>query len=296
MWRTTPADAPVTLSALLAGEVRKYRRLVANVRARRALQERYQQAEGVNVLAEDPEALASALGDQRASAAVHYLFEDRVSAYNRRAWAEGHLDLVTATYRWWVDDDGRSGWPPPPTAVVRGWQVLYRDLWTNQAEKLRANADAIAVDDPRLCQPAARVAADELARRQAAVSDHLRQLPLHRRLVASEATLAGDYDARHLVVCTDCGIARHERDDPYGYQHDCCPVREGPLVPAAQTLYPTLRVSWCRCPLTRPRQRTPSKRTRTSGPTSAGSASCSDSRSSARRAGSCSTWSSGCGL
>lgn len=260
VWRTSPADAPVTLSALLAGEVRKYRRLVANVRARRALHERYQQAERVNVLAEDPDALASALGDQQAGAALRYVFEEHANAYTRRAWAEDHLDLVTATYRWWVDDDGRSGWPPPPTPVVRGWHGLYGELWTNQARTLLANAEAIAADDPRLCRPAACIAAGELvrewtltkegvtdgrvakaeaaadyeARRQGAVADHVRQLPLHRRLVASEAALAVDFDARHLVICTDCGIARHERDDPYGYLRDSCPVCAGPLVPATQ--------------------------------------------------------------
>lgn len=141
---------------------------------------------------------------------------------------------------------------------MRGWQAVYRELWTSQAHTLLANIEGVAVDDPRLSRPAASVAAGELvrewtltkeglrgrgvveseatadyeARRQAAVADHLRQLPLHRRLVASEAALAGDYDTRHLVICTDCGIARHERDDPYGYQHDSCPVCGGPLTPA----------------------------------------------------------------
>ena len=258
VWRTSPADAPMPLSALLAGEVRKYRRLVANVRARRALHERYQQAERVNVLAEDPVALASALGDQQAGTAVRFLFEDRVNAYSRRVWAEDHLELVTATYRWWVNDNGRSGWPPPPEPVVYGWETIYRKLWTNQARTLLANVEGIAADDPRLCRPAACVAAGELVRewtltkegvtdrrvaeaeatadyetrRQAAVADHLRQLPLHRRVVASEAALAADYDARHLIVCTDCGIARHERDDPYDYQRDSCPLCGGPLIPA----------------------------------------------------------------
>jgi len=261
VWRTSPADAPVTLAALLAGEVRKYRRLLANVRARRALHERYQQAVRVNVLAEDPDALASALGDQQAGSALRHVFEDRANAYTRRIWAEDHLDLVTATYRWWVDDDGRSGWPPPPAPVVRGWQALYRELWTNQAHTLLANAAAIAADDPRLCRPAACVTAGELvrewtltkdgvtdgrvanaeaatdyeARRQAAIAEHLRQLPLHRRLIASEAALSADYDARHLVICADCGIARHERDDPYGYNRDSCPVCGGHLVPAANS-------------------------------------------------------------
>ncbi len=258
-WRTSPADAPLTLSAPLTGEVRKYRRLVANVRARRALHERYQQADLANVLAEDPEALASALGDEAAGAAIRYVFEDRVNPYTRREWAEDHLELVTATYRWWVEGDGRSGWPPPPEPVAHEWQTLYRELWINEARTLLANSEAIAADDPRLCRPAAQVAAGELvrdwtltkegvtdrrvveaeattdyeARRHAAVAEHLRELPLHRRVVASEAALSADYDTRHLVVCTDCAIARHERDDPYGYQHDSCPVCGGPLVAAA---------------------------------------------------------------
>ncbi len=260
VWRASPADAPATLSALLAGEVRKYRRLVANVRARRALHERYQQAESFNVLAEEADALTSGLGDKQAGTAVRYVFEDRVNAYTRRAWAEDHLELVTATYRWWVENEGRSGWAPPPEQVVHGWQTLYRYLWTSRARTLLANFEAIAVDDPRLCRPAANVAAGELvrewtltkegvtdrriaeavatsdyeARCQAAVADHLRQLPLHRRLVASEAVLVADYDARHLVVCTDCGTACHDRDDPYDYQRDSCSVCGGPLIPAAE--------------------------------------------------------------
>lgn len=103
-----------------------------------------------------------------------------------------------------MDDGGRSGWPPPPDEVVHGWQALYRDLWTSQACNLLANVEAVAVDDRRLCRPAARVAAGELVRewtltmkgvtarrvvaaeaaahyrerRHAAVSEHLRQLPL----------------------------------------------------------------------------------------------------------------------
>lgn len=259
VWRTSPADAPVTLSALLAGEVRKYRRLVASVRARRAMHERYQEAEHVNVLAEDHDALTSALGDQRAGAAASYVFANQVNSYTRRVWAEDHLQLVTATYRWWVEEDGRSGWPPPPEPVVDGWHAIYRELWTSQARTLLANVEGIAVDDPRLGRPAANVAAGALvrdwtltkegvtdrrvaeteatadyeARRQVAVADHLHQLPLHRRLVASEAALATDYDTRHLVVCTDCGIARHDRDDPYSYQRDSCPVCGGTLIPAA---------------------------------------------------------------
>lgn len=260
VWRTSPGDAPVMLSALLAGEVRKYRRLVANVRAQRALHERYRQAERVSVLGEDPDALASAMGDRDAGAAVRFVFEDNVNDYSRRAWAEDHLELVTATHRWWVNDDGRSGWPPPPEPVVRGWQALYRELWTDQARTLLANVEAIAAEDPRLSRPAARVAAGELvrewtltkegvtdrrvaeaeaaadyeSRRQAAVANHVRQLPLHRRLVASEAALAAAFDARHLLICTDCGIARHEPDDPYGYNGDSCPVCGGHLVTAAQ--------------------------------------------------------------
>jgi hypothetical protein len=55
----------------------------------------------------------------------------------------------------------------------------------------------------------------------------------NRRVAEAEA--AADYDARHQVICTDCGIARHERDDPYGSNRDSCPVCGGHLVPAANS-------------------------------------------------------------
>ena len=260
VWRTSPADAPVTLLSLLGGEVRKYRRLVANVRARRALAERYQQAKGVNALAEDPEALAQAIEDEQAATAVRYVFEDLGGSYHRESWAEDHLDLVTATHRWWVADDGRSGWPRVPAAVVRAWRALYQELWMSQAHILLRNTEALAVDDPRLRRPATSIASGQLvkewsltkehavdrrtaeaeaatdyeARRSNAVAEALRQLPLHRRLVTSEGALAADYDARHLVLCADCGIARHDRDDPWDYQRDRCPVCGGGLVAASE--------------------------------------------------------------
>jgi hypothetical protein len=255
VWRTQAADAPVTLLTLLSAEVRKYRRLVEDVRAQRAHQEHARRVHAVYDLADDRDALAHALGDERAAMAVRHVF----GFLNRESWAEAHLDLLTATHRWWVQDDGRSGWPPPPTAVVSGWRGVHRELWRDQAQKLLANAGGIAADDPRLRRPAAELAEGRLvgdwtlaqkepidrrraareaasdyeARRSAAVEETLRELPLHRRLLRPAATLADEYDARHLVVCTDCGVARHD-DDRYHPRVDHCPLCGGHLVPAIE--------------------------------------------------------------
>ncbi len=155
------------------------------------------------------------MDDWGAGGAVRYGVEDRVNDYTRRVRGEDDLELVTATYRWWVGDDHRSGWRPPPEPVVRGWQAIYREQWTDQAHTLFAYVEAIAADYPHLCRPAAGIAAGQLVRewtltpegvtdrhvakaealadyeagRQAGIADHLRQLPIHRCLVASEAAL-----------------------------------------------------------------------------------------------------------
>ena len=251
VWRTQAADAPVTLHSLLSAEVRKYRRLVEDVRVRRTRKEHARRVHAVYDLAEDRDALADALRDKRAEGAAHHVF----GFLDREPWAEAHLDLVTATHRWWVEDDGRSGWPPPPTDVVAGWRRVHRVLWADQAEKLLANADGIACDDPRLWRPAAdladgrlvgdwtltrdepvdrrraerEAAGDYEARRSAAVDEMLRELPLYRRLRTSAATLASEYDARHLVVCRDCRVARHD-DGRYHPRVDHCPLCGGHLV------------------------------------------------------------------
>ena len=133
-------------------------------------------------------------------------------------------------------------------------------MWREQADLLLANTDAIACEEPRLRRLAARLARDELieswrltisepidgpelanelateyaARRSAAVDAEWHALALHRRLLTATAQLEAAYDATHLVVCTECGIARHVPDlDQWGRgSTDICPTCGGPLVPA----------------------------------------------------------------
>jgi hypothetical protein len=264
VWRTSAADAPSTLHSLLSADVRTYRRLVATVRAQRASDEQYRRLQAIHPLAADHERLADALSDDpEAAAGVRFLF-DQVLPYNpsvKEEWAARHLDLVTTTHAWWVDGDGRSGWPPPGAQVVSGWRALYRSMWAEQATRLLHRA-AESANDPRLRRPAADLAAGTLvrawhlerepgpdarsaaaeaaldyeARRDAAVADALRALPLHRRIATSRTALEADYDDQHLVVCVDCAVARH--DDPE--QHRCgrpalCPLCDGELVATQQS-------------------------------------------------------------
>ena len=258
VWRTSAADAPSTLSSLLSADVRTYRRLVATVRAQRAADEQYRRLQAIHPLAADSERLADAMDDDEAAAAVRFLF-DQVLPYNpsvKEEWAAQHLDLVTTTHAWWVDGDGRSGWPPPPAQVVSGWRALYRSMWAEQATRLLDRA-AESANDPRLRRPAADLAAGTLvrawrlerepgpdarsaaaeaaldyeARRDAAVADALRALPLHRRLATSRAALEADYDAQHLVVCVDCAIVRHDDPEQRRYGGPArCPLCDGELV------------------------------------------------------------------
>jgi hypothetical protein len=250
VWRTSVADAPSTLRALLTGEVRKYRRLVANVDARRAAKEHYDQIRAIGPLAQEHERLADALGDQDGARALRHLFAHIAPGNNgrREEWAEQHLELVLATHTWWINQDGRSGWPPPLAEVVAGWCRVYRTMWSEQAHQLLDQA-ARSEDNPRLRRPAADLAkgtlVDELrlthtepldgpaaadqaridfeTRREQSVNQTTRELPRHRRLATSRATLEADYDAAHLLICIDCGICRH--DDPetthYGRGAEC---------------------------------------------------------------------------
>jgi hypothetical protein len=260
VWRTSVADAPSTLPALLTGEVRKYRRLVANVDARRAAKEHNDQIRAIGPLAQDHEQLAGALGDQDGGEAVRHLFTHIAPGSNgrREEWAEQHLDLVLATHAWWVDQDGRSGWPLPPTALVAGWRRIYRAMWSEQAHRLLDQA-ARSVENPRLRRPVADVAegtlvdewrlaytepldgpaaADEArldyeTRREQSVNQTTRDLPLHRRLATSRATLEADYDAAHLLICLDCGISRHDDAETTRYGRQAgCPLCHGWLVGA----------------------------------------------------------------
>jgi hypothetical protein len=263
VWRTSAADPPSTLSSLLSADVRTYRRLVATVRAQRAADQQNRRLQAIHPLAAEAERLADAMDDEEAAAAVRFLF-DQVLPYNpsvKEEWAVQHLDLVAATHTWWVDGDGRSGWPPPPAQTVSGWRNLYRSMWAEQATRLLDRA-AESANDPRLRRPtadlaagmlvrawrlerepgpdarsaAARAALDYEARRVATVSDVLRALPLHRRLATSRAALETDYDAQHLVVCVDCAIARH--DDPQQRRYGGpgrCPLCDGELVATQQS-------------------------------------------------------------
>jgi len=262
VWRTSAADAPSTLSSLLSADVRTYRRLVATVRAQRAADEQYRRLQAIHPLAVDSERLADAVDDHEAAAAVRFLF-DQVLPYNpsvKEEWAAQHLDLVTTTHTWWVEGDGRSGWPPPTAQVVSAWRALYRRLWAEQASRLLDRA-AESANDPRLRRPAADLAAGTLvrawrleresgpdalsaaeeaaldyeARRDAAVADALRAIPLHRRIATSRAALEADYDAQHLVVCVDCAIVRHDDPEQRRYGGPArCPLCDGELVAAQQ--------------------------------------------------------------
>jgi len=270
VWRTSAADAPSTLSSLLSADVRTYRRLVVTVQAQRAADEQYRRLQAIHPLAAEAERLADAMDDEEAAAAVRFLF-DQVLPYNpsvKEEWAAQHLDLVTATHAWWVDGDGRSGWPPPPAQMVSGWRNHYRSMWAEQATRLLDRA-AENANDPRLRRPAAdlaagmlvrawrlereagpdarsaaaRAALDYEARRDATVSDVLRALPLHRRLATSRAALGTDYDAQHLVVWVDCAIVRH--DDPEQRRYGGpgrCPLCEGGSSPPSSPRHS--RPSW----------------------------------------------------
>ena len=83
---------------------------------------------------------------------------------------------------------------------------------------------------------AAEAALDYEARRDAAVADALRALPLHRRLATSRAALEADYDDQHLVVCVDCAIVRHDDPEQRRYGGPArCPLCDGELVATQQS-------------------------------------------------------------
>ncbi|MBF6557005.1 MAG: replication-relaxation family protein [Acidimicrobiales bacterium] len=113
VWRSSVGDAPTTLIQLLGPEVRKYRAVVARVSAQRAAVERHEQVRLVHALVADPGPLAGALGDEECARVIRHLFDrPGLHSSHREEWASHQLDLVIGTHRWWVDDDGRSGWPP----------------------------------------------------------------------------------------------------------------------------------------------------------------------------------------
>ncbi len=268
VWRAAVGDAPVTLVALLSPEVRQYRRVVSRVAiARREVDDARRRSAAWD-LSKHADALASAMGDAQAAAAVRYLLG------HHRDWFDEHPDLADATLAWWraAAHDGAS----PPTSLVESWRRCFRRCWLAQADRLLALRPAITLGDPLLRRPAARLAAGGLLadyelvredptdgqaaadeamaeherRREAAVTASLQALPLHRRIVANRADLEAAYDARHFCVCPRCGIPKNDDEGPaasgyYGARCLCC---GGSVVPAidAPELPPPLKDSLAR--------------------------------------------------
>jgi hypothetical protein len=257
VWRAAVGDAPVTLSALLSPEVRQYRRVVARVEAAQRQHDEYRRRYLVNDLGREWPAIIEAIGDDQAAAVIRYLFDGSLRAINAREdWGLAHLDLVEATAEWWASarTDAEA---VPPASLVAAWRAIYRECWLAQADWLLGDNDAIRLGDPRLCRPAAAVAAGDLADerdlravspidgpaaldeamaeherlRSAAVAASLHALPLHRRVRADRAEHEAAYDAAHLLVCPSCALPRND-DDPPGRSHrtPTCRCCDGPLV------------------------------------------------------------------
>jgi hypothetical protein len=277
VWRAGVGDAPVTLSALLAPEVRQYRRVVERVETARHEVDASRRRSAARDLSKQADAIASAIDDPEAGAALRYVLVHHLD------WADDHPELADATLAWWrqAAQDGAF----PPMALVEGWRRVYRQCWLAQAERLLAQRQAIALGDPLVRRPAAMLAAGGLvadyelerkdpidgravaeaaiteheARREAAVTASLQALPLHRRLVASRADLEAAYDARHLCVCPRCGTPQNDDEDPatsgyHGARCRCCAGRVVPVVEAPE-LPPPLEDSLARIATRRERLR-----------------------------------------
>ncbi len=266
VWRQAVGDAPITLSALFAPEVRQYRRVVARVQKAQRQHDEYRQRQLVHDLHRNAAALADALGGEEAAAVIRYLFSVPLSVLNpREQWGLEHLDLVEATASWWAQAKAGTGLPAP-APVLSAWRALYGECWTAQADVLLSGNEAVRYADPRLCRPAAALAGGALVddrdlrpgtpidgravvdeamaeherRRSAAVARALRDLPLHRRLRTERADLEAAYDAEHLLVCPTCAVPRNDEDPPGRRYHAlacrCCGgalVRlvEAPMLP-----------------------------------------------------------------
>ena len=257
VWRAAVEDAPVTLAALLSPEVRQYRHVVGRVQAtRREVDAARRRSEAWN-LSKDADALAAAVGDAEAGAAVRYFLG------RGGDWVDEHPDLADVTLAWWraTAHDGAF----PPMSLVEAWRQLSRQSWLAQVDRLLAQREAITLSDPLLRRPAATLAAGGLvadyelvrenprdgqaaaneamaehaARRERATSTNLQALPLHRRLVANRAGLEAVYDAQHLCVCPRCGVPKNDDEDPagsgyYAARCRCCGGSVVPLVEAPE--------------------------------------------------------------
>ncbi len=252
MWRQAVGDAPITLSALLAPDVRQCRRVVARVEEAERRHDEYRRRQLVHDLHRDAPALADAIGDEEVAAVIRYLFAGPLNALNpRERWGLKHLDLVEETASWWAEAKTGTG-APAPAFLLKAWRALYRECWTAQADVLLSGNEAVCCTDPRLCQPAAalaggalvddrdlqpgspidgRAALDEAMaeherRRSAFVARALKDLPLHRRLRTERADLEAAYDAEHLLVCPSCAVPRNDEDPPGRSYHAlacrCC--------------------------------------------------------------------------
>jgi len=159
VWRSAVGDAPITLSALLAPEVRQYRRVVARVQTAQRQHDEYRRRYLVNDLAREWPGLAEAMGVDEASAAIRYLFEGPIRAINAREnWGLAHLDLVEATAEWWKaarSDAMRChpprSWPPgAPSTASAGWP---RPSGSSPKTRRCASATRGCADRPPRWQP-----------------------------------------------------------------------------------------------------------------------------------------------
>ena len=272
VWRQAVGDAPITLSALLAPDVRQCRRVVARVQEAERQHDEYRRRQLVHDLHRDAPALADAIGDEEGAAVIRYLFAGPLNILNpRERWGLEHRDLVEQTASWRAQAKAGTGLPAP-ASVLSAWRALYRECWSAQADLLLSGNEAVRLGDPRLCRQAAELAtgallddralqpispidgrialaeamAEHEQRRSASVARTLRGLPLHRRVRADKVDLETAYDAEHLLVCPSCALPRNDDDPPsFSYRHaPTCRCCGGPLVRLVEaTLPPTLEDS-----------------------------------------------------
>ena len=167
VWRASVGDAPVTLSKLLAPEVRQYRAVLARVAAARQAQARDSLHHRADNLRSVVDELAPALGDPEAAMAAHFVLGTAAGWQTRQRWADLHPDMVDQTTAWWASSE-RGVAPPPPAALVAAWKALYRSSWLAQVDALLADSEAVRLGDPRLVHRAAELGAGRLLPRRRA--------------------------------------------------------------------------------------------------------------------------------